>query len=166
MSEPETAPTEPPPTTAVPSVPPAPATTTAATPATPATDASAALLERLADKLGGRACVEAVFGEPVTAEGVTVIPVARIGYGFGGGAGREVGAGRTGEGGGGGGGAEARPLGFIELRDGHATYKPVRDPWAQARDVLVPLTGLLAAAVGPRIAHRLTRLRGRPRRRP
>ncbi|MEV0174553.1 spore germination protein GerW family protein [Streptomyces sp. NPDC050803] len=109
-----------------------------------AAQASTTLLERLADKLGARASVTAVFGEPVTSGGVTVIPVADIGFGFGGGAGREIGAAKSGEGGGGGGGAGARARGFIEIKDGTATYKPLRDPWA---DVVLPLAALLAGAV-------------------
>ncbi|KUO15707.1 sporulation protein [Streptomyces dysideae] len=119
-----------------------------------AAHASATLLERLAEKLGGRASVTAVYGEPVTAHGVTVIPVARIGFGFGGGAGREVGATRTGDGGGGGGGAGARPLGYIEIKDGTATYKPIRDPWV---DVVVPLTALVLATALPKIVKALRR---------
>ncbi|MBQ1090454.1 sporulation protein [Streptomyces sp. B93] len=126
-----------------------------------AAHASVTLLERLADKLGGRASVTAVYGEPVTAQGVTVIPVAEVGFGFGAGAGREVGKDRTGkdksgEGGGGGGGAAARPVGFIEIKDGTATYKPLRDPWT---DVLVPLAALLAALTVPRLTRHLARRR-------
>ncbi|MET9972827.1 hypothetical protein ABZZ80_44970, partial [Streptomyces sp. NPDC006356] len=45
---------------------------------TSATHAADALLEHLADRLGGSASVTAVYGEPVTADGVTVIPVARV----------------------------------------------------------------------------------------
>ena len=33
------------------------------------------LLERLAKRLGGKASVRVVFGEPVTCDGVTIIPV-------------------------------------------------------------------------------------------
>ncbi|WP_406405740.1 spore germination protein GerW family protein [Streptomyces sp. NBC_01643] len=121
-----------------------------------AAQASVTLLERLADKLGGCASVTAVYGEPVVSQGVTVIPVARIGFGFGGGAGREVATSKTGEGGGGGGGAGALPMGFIEIRDGTATYKPIRDPWA---DVVVPLTALLATIAAPRLARRLAKCR-------
>ncbi|MER6378913.1 spore germination protein GerW family protein [Streptomyces sp. NPDC001250] len=100
---------------------------------------SAVLLEQLADKLGGRAPGTVVFGEPVVSQDVTVIPVARIGFGFGGNTGQEAG-----EAGVVGGGAEARPLGFIEIKEGKTTYKPIRDPWV---NVLVPLTGgLLAGA--------------------
>jgi uncharacterized spore protein YtfJ len=111
-----------------------------------------AVLERLVDRLLGRASVDVVFGEPVTAGGVTVIPVARVAFGFGGGAGRETGDGRRAGGSGGGGGVDARPLGFIEIRDGAATYTPIRDPWA---DVVLPLAGLLAGiAAGRRVISR------------
>ncbi len=40
-----------------------------------------AIVEQVREQAG----VEAVFGDPVTAEGRTVIPVARVSYGFGGG---------------------------------------------------------------------------------
>ncbi|GGV21560.1 GerW family sporulation protein [Streptomyces spectabilis] len=100
---------------------------------------SAVLLEQLADKLGGRAPGTVVFGEPIVSQDVTVIPVARIGFGFGGNTGQEAGRDTVV-----GGGAEARPLGFIEIKEGKATYKSIRDPWVS---VLVPLTGgLLAGA--------------------
>ena len=94
-----------------------------------------------------RASVTAVYGEPITGAGVTVIPVARVGFGFGGGSGREIGSDKTGEGGGGGGGVESRPLGFIEIRDGNATYKPIRRHWT---DVIVPLAAL-AVILAPKI---------------
>lgn len=90
-----------------------------------------------------------MYGEPVTQDGATAIPVARVGFGFGDGAGRETGSTKTAEGGGGGGGAEARPLGFIEIKDGTATYKPIRDLWA---DIALPLTALLAGIIGSKSA--------------
>ncbi|MFI2431309.1 spore germination protein GerW family protein [Streptomyces sp. NPDC018693] len=121
-----------------------------------AAHASAALLERLADKLGGRASVTAVYGEPVVGDGVTVIPVAEVAFGFGGGAGLEVGRDKTGEGGGGGGGVAARPVGFIEIKDGTATYKPLRNPWV---DIVLPLAALLAGAAAPRLVRRLAKRR-------
>jgi uncharacterized spore protein YtfJ len=111
-------------------------------------------LERLAGKLGGRASVTAVYGEPVTADGVTVIPVARVAFGFGGGAGREVGATKGAEGGGGGGGAEAKPLGCIEIRGGTAAYKLIRDPWS---DVVLPLAALVIGGAVPKILRSLRR---------
>jgi uncharacterized spore protein YtfJ len=120
------------------------------------TDASTRMLERLANRLGGKASVTAVFGEPVTRDGVTVIPVARVAFGFGGGAGREVSTTKTGEGGGGGGGADARPLGFIEIKDGTAVYRPIRDPWT---DIILPLAALLAATTAPKLARAIIRRR-------
>ncbi|WP_306323896.1 MULTISPECIES: spore germination protein GerW family protein [unclassified Streptomyces] len=122
--------------------------------------ASVTLLERLAEKLGGRASVAAVFGEPVFREGITVVPVARVGFGFGGGAGREKAGEKDGEGGGGGGGAGAKPLGFIEIKDGAATYKPIRDPWV---DVALPLATLLISTLGAKAVR--AAVAARPRRR-
>ncbi|MFE6286476.1 spore germination protein GerW family protein [Streptomyces sp. NPDC057877] len=132
-------------------------TTAPATPADlTAAHASATLLERLADKLGAHASVTAVYGEPVTRDGVTVIPVARVGYGFGGGAGRSVKGAEAGDGGGGGGGVDVRPLGFIEIKDGTATYRPIREPWT---DVVLPLAGVLAGSLLPRLVQALRRRR-------
>ena len=119
---------------------------------------TARLLEGLAERLGGRASISAVFGEPVTREGVTVIPVAKVGFGFGGGTTRWTGRDRTGEGGGGGGGSEARPLGFIELRDGTATYHRIRDPWV---DVVAPLATVFLGATAPLLAGLLNGRRGK-----
>lgn len=88
-------------------------------------------VEGLATRIGVRASASAVFGEPVTREGVTVIPVAKVRWGFGGGAGRGTdGKGEgidAGEGSGGGGGVMASPLGYIELRDGQAEFRRIRD---------------------------------------
>jgi hypothetical protein len=114
--------------------------------------ACAVVLEGLAGKLGGRAPGAIVFGGPVVSRDVTVIPVARIGLGFGGNAGQEAG--------GDGlvcGGAEARPLGFVEIKESAAAYKPIRGPWV---DVLLPLTGgLLAGAAGAAVLGHLARRR-------
>ncbi|PWI14698.1 sporulation protein [Streptomyces sp. Act143] len=121
-----------------------------------AAQASVTLLERLAEKLGGKASVGAVYGEPITRDGITVVPVARVGFGFGGGAGRETGTARTGEGGGGGGGVDARPLGYIEIKNGTAVYRPIRDPWV---DIALPLAGMLVGIAGSRSARALTRRR-------
>ena len=112
--------------------------------------ASADLLEHLADKLGARASVRAVYGEPVTSGNITVIPVAEIAYGFGG-VGRDTTAAKNGEGGGGGGGSPARPRGFIVIKDATAAYKPVRAPWM---DILVPLGALLTGLAAFRLARR------------
>jgi uncharacterized spore protein YtfJ len=91
-------------------------------------------IERVAERMGAQANAKAVYADPVERDGVTVIPVAKLRWGFGGGSGRKQGK----RGKGGGGGMQAAPLGFIELKDGQAQFKPIRDPMA-----LVPL-----AAVG------------------
>ena len=46
------------------------------------------ILRSLGERLQGGASVKNVFGDPITVDGKTVIPVARVRYGFGGGGGR------------------------------------------------------------------------------
>lgn len=77
------------------------------------------LLDSFAD-LREKANVNACFGEPVTAEGRTVIPVAEVAYGFGMGVGHgpvaeEEAPEEAGGGGGGGGGVRARPIAVVEV---------------------------------------------------
>ena len=114
-------------------------------------------VERMAERVGGKASVRAVFGDPIERDGITVIPVARVRWGFGGGAGRgpiavgpgssdgDPGAGTTtldeglsGAGTGGGGGATADPIGYIEIGPDGATFKPIASP--------MPSPGFLLAA--------------------
>jgi uncharacterized spore protein YtfJ len=96
------------------------------------------LFDALAD-LREKANVNAVFGQPVTTEGRTVIPVARVAYGF------RMGAGGTtvtaeaateeaaeeaaddSSGAGGGGGALAHPLAVVEVTSEGTWVKPVVD---------------------------------------
>lgn len=114
-------------------------------------------LGKLAETLGASVSAQAVFGEPVERDGVTVIPVARVRYGFGGGSGRGGGRRRgkkddaTGAeeqyGSGAGGGVQAGPVGYIEVRAGRARFTRIGGP---ARTLLVaaPLAAAaLAAAV-------------------
>lgn len=114
------------------------------------------VLERLAEKLGSKASVSAVFGEPVERAGITIIPVARVGFGFGAGAGRGRKQAEVAHGGGGGGGASAVPVGYLEIRDGNAVFRPIRDPLV---DVVVPLATLVAGFAAPRMVRRLLRRR-------
>ena len=84
--------------------------------------------------------VNAVFGQPVQEGGVTIIPVAQVGYAFGAGAGYghsaeeapgAPGAGEeagSGAGSGGGGMGRARPVGFIRIAPDGVTYEPIMDP--------------------------------------
>ena len=110
-----------------------------------------AFVERIAERVGGKASVRAVFGEPIERDGLTVIPVAKVRWGFGGGSGTgpiAVGPGRpgasgssdpadadaagsnlgTGSGMGAGGGATADPIGWLEIGPAGATFRSISSP--------------------------------------
>jgi uncharacterized spore protein YtfJ len=73
--------------------------------------------------------VKTIYGEPISAHGKTIIPVAKIMYGYGAGAGTG-GVGDTsarGEGGGGGGGVRAVPVGVIEVSEQQTRFVPITD---------------------------------------
>ncbi len=91
--------------------------------------ASLAILQSLKESILGQASVKTVYGEPITAQGKTVIPVAKIMFGYGAGAGTG-GVGDTsarGEGGGGGGGLRAIPVGVIEISNQQTRFIPISD---------------------------------------
>lgn len=90
---------------------------------------SLALLQSLKESILSQASVKAVYGEPIAAQGKTVVPVAKIIYGYGAGAGTGgVGDSRArGEGGGGGAGARAIPVGVIEISDQQTRFVPITD---------------------------------------
>lgn len=115
------------------------------------------LLDQLAARLHGSASVTAVYGEPVERQGVTIIPVAKVSLGFGGGAGIETKESKSSSGGGGGGGgASATPLGYIEIKDGTAVFKPIREPLT---DVLLPLVAIIAGSAVPRLVRAILKRR-------
>jgi uncharacterized spore protein YtfJ len=107
-------------------------------------------VQRLLDivaELREQANVNAVFGEPMTAEGRTIIPVASVGYGFGMGGGYgssgsttesegeeegkeapgEAGEETGGIAGGAGGGVQARPFAIIEVTPEGTRVEPIVD---------------------------------------
>ena len=89
----------------------------------------------MAEKLGAVAKAATVFGEPVERDGITVIPVAKARWGFGGGAGRT----KDEDGAGGGGGVQVTPVGFIEIKNHEANFRPIRTaslPWIIAGGIL------------------------------
>jgi uncharacterized spore protein YtfJ len=84
------------------------------------------LIEGAVEHLQTSASVKTVYGTPITVEGKTVIPVAKVAYGFGAGSGRGThdrklaGNGTVpveGEGEGAGGGVAARPVGVVEITE-------------------------------------------------
>lgn len=90
------------------------------------------MLEKIGESLRSRATVEAVFGEPIRAEGKTVVPIAKVAFAFGagsGGAGMKRGpeSDRQAEGGGGGGGVRARPAGALEITATKTRFIPFTD---------------------------------------
>ena len=101
--------------------------------------------DRLASHIGGRADARAIFAPPVTKDGVTVIPVARVfgGFGFGAAAAHddaeaEGSAASTGQGMGGGGGFSAQPVGYIEIDRNGARFRRIdntSDNWSDIATV-------------------------------
>ncbi|MBV8053079.1 MAG: hypothetical protein JOZ80_17970 [Acidobacteriaceae bacterium] len=107
-----------------------------------------ALLQSLKDSVLSQASVKSIYGEPISAQGKTVIPVAKIMYGYGAGAGTG-GVGDTsarGEGGGGGGGVRAIPVGVVEISDQQTRFVPITNRKRMAGAVAAGLfLGLLLA---------------------
>jgi uncharacterized spore protein YtfJ len=102
---------------------------------------SQTLLQSLKEGILGQASVKAIYGEPISANGKTIIPVAKIAYGYGAGAGTG-GVGNTsarGEGGGGGGGVRAIPVGVVEVSNERTRFVPISD---RKKLIAVLLTGI------------------------
>jgi uncharacterized spore protein YtfJ len=88
------------------------------------------LLQKIGETLGSTATVRSVFGEPIHANGKTVVPVAKVSYAFGGGSGAGKNGAhpeRQGEGGGGGGAVRAHPAGVLEITDTATRFVPFTD---------------------------------------
>jgi uncharacterized spore protein YtfJ len=100
---------------------------------------SLALMQSLKESVLTQANVKTIYGEPIQAQGKTIIPVAKITYGFGAGAGTG-GVGDTsakGEGGAGGGGVRAVPVGVIEVSEQPTRFVPITDRKKLSAAVLV-----------------------------
>jgi uncharacterized spore protein YtfJ len=118
---------------------------------------SPAFLERLAERIGGQARVQAVFGAPIERGELTVVPVARVRWGFGGGTGTASdgpGGQGSGSGSGGGGGAAADPVGYLEIGAGAATFRRISEPYPSPAFLLASAA---AAAIVLRSLARLVR---------
>lgn len=82
-------------------------------------------IERLGNLVACSANSKTVFGEPITQDNTTIIPVAKVRYGFGGGYGKKQG---DAVGKGGGGGMQAQSVGYIELHNNEVSYTAIRQP--------------------------------------
>ena len=96
-------------------------------------------LESMLEPLTRSASVKSVYGEAISANGKTIIPVARVAYGFGGGRGRKrhEGEAQDGEGEGGGGGVYAVPIGVVEVTDAGTRFVALHDRRVLAGTVLI-----------------------------
>jgi uncharacterized spore protein YtfJ len=117
------------------------------------------ILHSLAERFSATAHVKQVFGEPIQANGRTVIPVARVHYrmGAGGGSGESKGDSQqaprgSGGGGGGGGLVTARAVGALEISDSGTRFIQFVDPG----EIIKACVGGLVAIL---IIRRLTRRR-------
>lgn len=108
------------------------------------------ILQSMTERFAATANVKQVFGEPVQAQGRTIVPVARVWYHVGAGwGGRKSESGDAGQGGGGGGGAVfAAPAGVLEVTDEGARF--VRFVDAKLAAALVA-GGVLLGLLGRRL---------------
>jgi uncharacterized spore protein YtfJ len=83
------------------------------------------LLSSIIGRIGDTASVKSIYGEPITAHGRTIIPVARVACGFGGGAGTRRQSDQEGEGGGG--GLVALPVGVFDVSESGTRFIPLHD---------------------------------------
>ena len=108
------------------------------------------ILQKIGETLGSTATVKSVFGEPIHANGKTVVPVAKVAYGFGGGFGTgkdSARADRQGEGGGGGGGVRAFPAGALEITETSTRFVPFFDFARSGQLVVAFAVGLLLGRI-------------------
>ena len=109
-------------------------------------------LGRVLDRVtGARLC----YGEPVVADGRTVIPVSRVRAAGGGGWGSGGTADDGGGGGGGGGWLEAEPLGFIEVSAAGSRYVEIPDRERVQRTLRAGAAAFSTLAAGLAGARRL-----------
>ena len=82
-------------------------------------------IQELLRSLLDQAAARTVYADTISADGRTIVPVAKVRCGFGGGSGPKEGQEK---GGGAGGGFVAKPAGYIELTSGGTRFIPIVDP--------------------------------------
>ena len=105
------------------------------------------LFQTISERIPNTATIKTVFGDPISAEGRTVIPVARVRWGFGGGGGSNEGdddgeKGPGSQGSGGGGGIEVNPIGYIKITPLGSSYVSFEERRRAVRALLI--LGVLA----------------------
>jgi uncharacterized spore protein YtfJ len=123
-------------------------------------------IDSVAKSIQERLSAKAAYGEPISANGVTVVPVAKVSFGFGGGGGSGTGPATSngaaeamaehavrmagGGGGGGGGGAAVKPVGYIEMTDAGSRWVPIEAPRSDMMMNAVMVLALLLPGRGGR----------------
>ncbi len=99
------------------------------------------MLETTIAKIREMVDVNSVIGEPITVDGITIIPVSRISVGVGGGGSDYVSKHANNQenpfGGGAGGGVKVTPIAFLIVKDGLVRMLPVATPANTTTDRLV-----------------------------
>jgi sporulation protein YtfJ len=100
------------------------------------------MLQDTISKIREMVDVNNVIGEPITVDGVTIIPVSKVSVGFGGGGSDFAKAPSNGEqpfGGGVGGGVKVNPICFLIVKDGNVRMMPVAAPASTTADRIVEM---------------------------
>lgn len=100
------------------------------------------MLQDTISKIREMVDVNNVIGEPITVDGVTIIPVSKVSVGFGGGGSDFAKAPASGEqpfGGGVGGGVKVNPICFLIVKDGNVRMMPVAAPASTTADRIVEM---------------------------
>lgn len=101
------------------------------------------MLENTIGKIREMMDVNTVVGDPITAGGVTIIPVSKVSVGFGGGGSdftiKEPSKQENPFGGGAGGGVKVTPVAFLIIKDGNVRMLPVATPANTTADRLVEM---------------------------
>ena len=100
------------------------------------------MLQDTISKIREMVDVNNVIGEPITVDGVTIIPVSKVSVGFGGGGSDFSKAPASGElpfGGGVGGGVKVNPICFLIVKDGNVRMMPVAAPASPTADRIVEM---------------------------
>jgi len=99
------------------------------------------MLESTIAKIREMVDVNSVIGEPITAGGVTIIPISKVSVGFGGGGSdfvsRNLNKQENPFGGGAGGGIKVTPVAFLIIKDGSVRMLPVAAPANTTADRIV-----------------------------
>ena len=116
------------------------------------------IIERVIERIGGRAGVETAYGEPIVRGELTVVPVARVRWAFGAGSGMPVDEQKPNAaqcGAGAGGGVMVDPIGYLEIGARGSEFKPIVPPYPG------PLFLLAAGVTAALVLRGIAKLLGR-----